>query len=154
MSKRHSPKKKKKYSQPMACSWVEISLRWAMPSALWAWERMKTCLLSVSCSTKHLVSQFLTFSHWLRIETSENWKALNKKNKIKANVGRADRKKGLLSVPGWGRSCLGAGAEAGSVHRFPEKKRPQIIHSKVLTLHLICSFARTWSCCFFCEMLP
>lgn len=149
MSKRHSPEN---YSQLMACSWVEISLSWAMPSALWAWERMKTCLIAVSFSTKHLVSQFLAFSHWLRTETSENWKALNKKSKIQANKCRTSRQDSCQCQGG--DACLGAGAEAGSVHRFPEKKRPQIIHSKVLTLHLICSFARTWRCCFFCEMLP
>lgn len=52
---------------------------------------MKTCLIPVRYSTKHLVSQFLAFSHWLRIETSENWKALNKKNKIKADKCRTSR---------------------------------------------------------------
>lgn len=105
---------------------------------------MKTCLISVRYSTKHLVSQFLTFSHWLRIETSENWKALKKKNNIKANKCRTNREEERTPFSaGWGHSGLGVGAEVGSVHRFPEKKRPQIIHSKVLTLHLICSFART-----------
>lgn len=46
---------------------------------------------TVRYSTKHLVSQFLTFSHWLKIETSENWKALDKKNKIQANICRKSR---------------------------------------------------------------
>lgn len=99
---------------------------------------------TVRYSPKHLVSQFLTFSHWLKIEMSENWKALDKKNKIQANICRkAERNKGLLSKPVWGHSCPGAGAGFGSIRRFPEKKGPEIIHSKVLTLHLICSFART-----------
>lgn len=84
---------------------------------------MKTCLICIKYSSKHPASQFLTLSHWLRSKTSENWKALDKKN-IKANKCRKrKRKKGPLSEAVWGHSCPRAGGGLKGLHRFPEKER-------------------------------
>lgn len=134
---------------------VGLGFPWyeAVPSALWAWKRRETYLICIRYTAKSPASQFSTFAHWLRIEMSENWKAVDKKNIRDSQCGKSTEEE---MTPF--RGHVGTLLPLGLVQRLgvftdsQKRKGPKIIHSKVLTSHLNCSFGRTWRCCFFCEM--